>query len=752
MNQHKHIHWGILVAVSIFVGFFLVGQINITYNTDKAEAAGSLLQTSDITCAGVFITPGVSDQGGSRYPVAMRYENGSRHYFIFAGDKHVYEFPEPTLMPCNTPLTSVNRATMESWGGDWGSFTVNGSPGSTPFQNSSVVGMGLSYDSVLSELILNWSNTYSLAPPHNSFAAMTLNNSTHTFSNVGCWALTGVIQSQAAGGVLSIPNSFVSANLPAGARWGVGYGGPLGSYVGVSLGPTLFAVPPPAPNPCTPNTDTFIGSGTVLAQYGQNPVGPTCSVLGLGCTPTQAPTAPYPAKLGLNTYSKSMYEPDWDPWQGHGWFGFNSTFSMGWYDDGAKQGIVVPILAPEGWANTTVLASPAPTIDNSGFYQTGVFYVPSTSTHDGLNINTGDLIWVKTCRFGVDPGCDSNANGRDFSFMVVDSVNPSTGKIAYHNLNSDFGSGDHKPIVGGEVLDGCIYMHGEPSCSRGVFLLQIYDPAQYAQVIAGTRQPYDVSYNQEIDMSSLVPGFGCPNCGHGVNYGYLGTETYPPVSTITDPLAHQMMIAFKNGNNPLYQVSDAIYVFNVGPNAVTPPTASPGTPPPAPAPAPSPSPSPTPSPTPTPTPPSSGAPCTLVTSGTDALGHVWTFGPTSSTSGWTLRDGDYSLPGGGNKAGAHGPYYKFINGIVNVFDDRYNNWYHWNESTKDWVLVGATEPACTSAPLAGDLNADGIVNSLDWSIMSIVWFTSNANADLNHDGIVNSIDFSILNRNWFKSN
>jgi hypothetical protein len=48
----------------------------------------------------------------------------------------------------------------------------------------------------------------------------------------------------------------------------------------------------------------------------------------------------------------------------------------------------------------------------------------------------------------------------------------------------------------------------------------------------------------------------------------------------------------------------------------------------------------------------------------------------------------------------------------------------------------------------GDLNQDGTVNSLDWSIMNSAWGTSNTKADLNNDGIVNTIDFSILNSEW----
>ena len=57
----------------------------------------------------------------------------------------------------------------------------------------------------------------------------------------------------------------------------------------------------------------------------------------------------------------------------------------------------------------------------------------------------------------------------------------------------------------------------------------------------------------------------------------------------------------------------------------------------------------------------------------------------------------------------------------------------------------------TPPPLPGDINLDGTVNSLDWSIMNALWGTNDAGADLNHDGIVNSLDFSILNQNWGKT-
>jgi hypothetical protein len=67
-------------------------------------------------------------------------------------------------------------------------------------------------------------------------------------------------------------------------------------------------------------------------------------------------------------------------------------------------------------------------------------------------------------------------------------------------------------------------------------------------------------------------------------------------------------------------------------------------------------------------------------------------------------------------------------------------------STQPIAPPGAISP--TPTPIPGDLNADGTVNSLDWSIMNSKWFSNDTVADLNKDGIVNSLDFSIMNSNW----
>ena len=48
----------------------------------------------------------------------------------------------------------------------------------------------------------------------------------------------------------------------------------------------------------------------------------------------------------------------------------------------------------------------------------------------------------------------------------------------------------------------------------------------------------------------------------------------------------------------------------------------------------------------------------------------------------------------------------------------------------------------------GDLNQDGIVDSIDISILVSNWNTSDPTSDINNDGIVDSLDLSILVSNW----
>ena len=72
---------------------------------------------------------------------------------------------------------------------------------------------------------------------------------------------------------------------------------------------------------------------------------------------------------------------------------------------------------------------------------------------------------------------------------------------------------------------------------------------------------------------------------------------------------------------------------------------------------------------------------------------------------------------------------------------------------------GASGPSAPSAPalptgqcVGADLNGDGVVNSVDFSIMLFFWKTpapyKNTCVDINRDSAVSSIDFSILLAQW----
>lgn len=56
--------------------------------------------------------------------------------------------------------------------------------------------------------------------------------------------------------------------------------------------------------------------------------------------------------------------------------------------------------------------------------------------------------------------------------------------------------------------------------------------------------------------------------------------------------------------------------------------------------------------------------------------------------------------------------------------------------------------ALYSVPIIGDFNNDGLVNSIDLSLMITAWNQNNAIYDLNHDTIVNSLDYVIMVQNW----
>ena len=56
-----------------------------------------------------------------------------------------------------------------------------------------------------------------------------------------------------------------------------------------------------------------------------------------------------------------------------------------------------------------------------------------------------------------------------------------------------------------------------------------------------------------------------------------------------------------------------------------------------------------------------------------------------------------------------------------------------------------------TSSIAGDLNLDHIVNSLDFSLLNSKWYQSYSAYDLFADGIINSLDYVIMSINWLKT-
>ncbi len=537
------------VSVVLVVSLFSVAPLL------PATAISSQLTIADLTCTGMFLSPRVGNGNKSvNYPVAMRYESGARHYFIYDGTAEVYEFPEPgSLSPCSTVPASATRASLEGWGGDWGVYDVNTNSGDHRPGWNSTFAMGLTWDETLQYLTLHWRGTYSNPTTENSFAAMTLNSGGHTMSRVGCWGVTGQNQKVTGSGMLLIPSSFVSQSLPAGARWGMGQGYWDGTQSGSSSGPSWYASVPPTSNACAALTNYTV-SGTEMEYHADNTNGPNCAFPDhVGCTPASAPTTPYPSQLAYTAYSISQYADAWDPYGGHGWVSL-STGKLGWYDDGVKSGVVNMITAPEGWMHTTVVSSASTT----------AAVITSTSTNDTFHANPGDRMWIQTCTPGLETGCDTT-NGHNISEVTLVTVNNGTGAITFTIDYSDFGNGNHFPVPGGTVEMGCTYYQGEPTCSRQILRMQIFDPAQYAEVLASTRANYNVNAveDSEID-TTLVTGMGTPSTGAGIVFAAGGAApTFNPAGTIADTTGNNVIAAFSGSFvDPGFQ-SDVIYIFHV---------------------------------------------------------------------------------------------------------------------------------------------------------------------------------------------
>lgn len=549
----------IMLACVVALAVLTADQVRVGIRvTPSGGGSGTLLEWADLSCAGVFKTPTIATQTFTTYyPMTYRYEGATRHYLLFNGQGHVRDYVEPTLSACGTSVASMNAATNASFGGDWGTFPVSANGGFVP-GSSSTFARGLFYDTDSAQLLLSWFPSYGSVTYNNSLAGATMNAGSHTLTVNGCWGFdtgTALNTLMTGTGFVKIPATFAATYLTAGRTWGIGSGGSVGYASGNSYGPVLVAVDPPASNACATDTDYDITSYDVLERHGPLVSGPNCwggngnAGTGLGCTPGGAPGTIKAAQSSFAAYSVDMYTQTWDPYGGHGWHTWDTTHSMAWYDDGVKYGVVVPFSTPSGWLNTTVAAASSPTS----------FTATSLDMNDGTPVQVGDLLWVQTCTVGVESGCDTT-NGNHLSFARVTAVNQGTKVIDFTNIGADPSTGGtHTPVVGGVLYGGGVYAHGSPTTSRFTWRFQIYDPAQYAEVKAGTRAVSEVTYTEEADFTGVVSQFGNPMSNpQGGGGSVLGPRG--AVSTMADTTAHQIMVVVNSANtNPV----NVVYVLDV---------------------------------------------------------------------------------------------------------------------------------------------------------------------------------------------
>ncbi len=540
-----------------------------------ATGSGSLLSLSNLSCEGKFRIAVTSPFGGAftiyGFSTTMRFDNGDnkRHWFSFNSAGAVEESVEPTLDPCNTAAASTVFATQASWGAgpiygdaygsDWGGilgFVSATSGDGLPGDAATTVWWGsLKFDATTNYLVSTWLETYGVGgnPGKPSFGASTLDFGTHTINPFGCWTTNpNLPQSQAGSGVIIPPAAWTAANsglLPSAANyWIIGLGGPLIGASVDSMGPSLQLVPvPTSGNSCTSNVSYPVGLGKILSNYQANSVGPNCGVI--GCTPSTAPTHPYPAQTSHTGYSSAAYATDWVPWAGHGWFYFGTQFGLDWYDDGTFHGVPVFYNEGTGWSTDTVLASPAPTYNAGTTF--GSFAITSIDTHDGYHMNPGDNIWFITCTVGVDAGCDGG-NADNETNGVITSVTgsgPYTINYTASGPMLDTSSGSHVPVVGTTYLFGTQYAHGDTlgTFARTVMRAQIMNPDEYVKVLNGTYGSADLPiYTEDADVSALFTTLGSPASGSGISTGAGQNNFRSPYTVIADPARHRIIVSVGN--------------------------------------------------------------------------------------------------------------------------------------------------------------------------------------------------------------
>jgi hypothetical protein len=74
--------------------------------------------------------------------------------------------------------------------------------------------------------------------------------------------------------------------------------------------------------------------------------------------------------------------------------------------------------------------------------------------------------------------------------------------------------------------------------------------------------------------------------------------------------------------------------------------------------------------------------------------------------------------------------------------------FEYGSGTLTTVPTQPTTPAPPVTPALGDFNRDGLVNSVDFSLLISAWNQPSTTYDLNGDGLVNTLDYAIMAQHW----
>src|SRR5262249_21313682 len=101
-----------------------------------------------------------------------------------------------------------------------------------------------------------------------------------------------------------------------------------------------------------------------------------------------------------------------------------------------------------------------------------------------------------------------------------------------------------------------VYAHGAPTDSRSTMRLQIYALSQLGEVKGGSRASYNVLYNEDVDASTIFPGFGSIVATKSSS----GSELKRTPWGLIPDAAHQKIIFAFGGGKQLIGVDGAAVV------------------------------------------------------------------------------------------------------------------------------------------------------------------------------------------------